>query len=308
MDRAEFERRMEEVDKQLAAQQCSAFVRPLLAWARLASPGEILGNEPELSSDPFVGNNLMCRIEEWYRTFFPVHSTTAAMRSGWGSRLFLIRGEVFRARIPLIFNARHRLDAFEYIDDLSDALRLALDENERSAIQDMFNHFYVQASDLNLCRTTHGAQHKPGIVGELIERGLADLRACCDAFAPNDPTAVMFSAQQAVEKYMKAFLVNNAPETTDTELRSKYGHGMAKLLSACELIDPVFSRVTPHIGKLAFGAEVRYQRATLGTKEVIDIVNLAYGVCHLIAKILLAQLRATSGKSDCVTHETRKPL
>lgn len=84
-------------------------------------------------------------------------------------------------------------------------------------------------------------------------------------------SSVCFHCQQAVEKYLKAFLISNGIEIKKT-------HNIEFLLSECEDIDTDFAGIDPK-NLSDFGVEVRYPGdmyipSEAETVEHIEIVTL----------------------------------
>ena len=82
-------------------------------------------------------------------------------------------------------------------------------------------------------------------------------------------SSVCFHCQQAVEKFLKAFLISNGIEI-------KKSHNIEYLLSECEDIDPDFSTIDPK--ELSdFGVDARYPGDMYipSTEETIEYKNIA---------------------------------
>ena len=284
MDEIAFMQRMREVDNLLAARKVSALWRPLFAWFEITGLKTFYPQPRDAKHSAFEDPNLFHEIEDWYRRHYPHHTT---IRTDWGSRWFIIRGEFFRAPIPIIFNPTAILDPFEIMSDLPKALVALLSTEEKDTIGNAFNGFFQQASDINLNMTIWRSE-SPSIVADFLERGWADLRDAGTAFSPNDPTSVLFTTQQAAEKYLKALLLTSIPDTSEDDLRRKYGHDVGKLFKACLMLCPNLSRLESHIQLLEYGPNVRYERGRFCASEVVARMNLAYAICHASAKALLS--------------------
>lgn len=92
---------------------------------------------------------------------------------------------------------------------------------------------------------------------ELMEMARADWEA---AMVSSVPYSICFHAQQAAEKYLKAFLEyhgQHAPKSHDIE----------NLIVRCASIDPSMSSLLPYANTLRlFGVEIRY----FPSKEIAD--------------------------------------
>ncbi len=222
---------------------------------------------------PYEGQNLCHSVWDWYAKHYPVQATFG---HDWGPRLLIIRGEAFKADIPVRINSDTSLDAFNYIRALSPSLQKMLDDEERESIQSIYNGFFAQASELAMNWTRWCTPPRPGLVSSLIHRGWEDLKASCQAFSIRDPTAVLFTAQQGPEKYMKAMILIDEPTLSENDLRKKYGHRIPELLKKCGQIDPCFTVFGANMHLLDYGPEVRYHCRPVSSQRVVAITNLAH--------------------------------
>jgi hypothetical protein len=293
MTQVEFETRMNEIDRRLSDDEVQVPLRPILAWFALSDAKTLEFLERDPHSGPFAGPNLQHSIQDWYVARFPAQAT---VQPQWGPRLVLIRGVPFRARIPVYFNPAGPLDAFKYIEDLGPALRASLDAEEVVRIQAKYNRCFDQASLIALNWTTYCCPMAHGLVSHLIHKGWEDLRVSCKGFLPDDPSATLFTCQQAAEKYLKAMILVKEPSLTDIDLRTRYNHGVAKLLEECERIDPGLSPLKEDVSLLAFKPAVRYQRNKLFPREVVKTADFAHDVCHAVARHLLNAKSAPQGE------------
>jgi HEPN domain-containing protein len=82
------------------------------------------------------------------------------------------------------------------------------------------------------------------------------------------PSAVCFHCQQAVEKYLKAFLISH-----DVEIRRT--HNIEFLLTECCDINPIFSEIDPK-NLSDYGVDVRYPGDIYipDDSEVLDSISI----------------------------------
>lgn len=294
MDESAFVKSLREADDALAAQQVPALWRPFLAWFRMTGRKRFDPMPRSAKFSRFDGPNLYHEIEKWYVERYPHHAT---IQIDWGHRWFVIRGEFFRARMPLIFNPAGPLDPFEFIEQLPPALVGLLTDVERQELATVFNAFFRQASNLNLCRTVR-ASRRPGTITDFIERGWADLRDAGTAFMPNDPTSILFTVQQASEKYLKAVLLASATVADEDELRKQFGHKIRKLFDASLPHALSLAPFAKHIDLLDYDASVRYQSPRFSAQDVIGRLNLSYAICNAVAQQLLVLNAESHAKSE----------
>ena len=94
-------------------------------------------------------------------------------------------------------------------------------------------------------------------------------------------SAVCFHCQQAVEKFLKAFLISNGIDTIRT-------HNIEFLLSECTDFDSDFSEIDPK-NLSDFGVDVRYpgDMYVPSEKETIEHKEIAFFVKKIVEKKLL---------------------
>lgn len=288
MTGTQFHQRLVAIDRELSARSIPVPGRFVWAWHFFSGETTLRFRSEEPHLGPYEGSNLCHSILRWYKLHYPTHAT---MGHEWGPRLLVIRGEVFYVQIPAHFNPSGPLDAFRFIQGLSPALRELLDVEESARIQAAYNRLFWQASDLALIWTEWCAPRRHGLASDLIDRGWRDLRASCEAFSDKAPDAVLFTAQQGPEKYLKALLAIHDPKLTEDGLRKAYGHKIPKLLAACTSFVPELSKHSGQIHGLDYGPDVRYHRQAISSREVVRVIDLAHDVCHAAAGHLLAARR-----------------
>jgi hypothetical protein len=110
-------------------------------------------------------------------------------------------------------------------------------------------------------------------------------------------TSTLFTIQQATEKYLKAVLLGFGAATSESELRTQYGHKIRELFAASLCVAATLAPLEKHLDLLEYDASVRYQAPKLGANEVVARLNLSYGICHAAARSLL-RLRTVSNGSQ----------
>ncbi|MCK6557116.1 HEPN domain-containing protein [Candidatus Binatia bacterium] len=84
---------------------------------------------------------------------------------------------------------------------------------------------------------------------EFLQMATADAEA---GMASNIPYTICFHAQQASEKYLKAYLVSKGQQAPRT-------HNILELIDRCAAIDDAFTSLRPLAEDLSlFGVEIRY--------------------------------------------------
>ena len=285
----EFDRQMQDLDKVLGQEGVPVPKRPLVAATRFPCENKLIGSfPPDPALGAFEGPNLMYSIGHWYERHYP---DQAVFPDRLHTRIVLIRGEPFSIRIPFILNAFGKLSVFDYIQKLSPALLDLLDQHEKKLLQGKFDAFYREASNILLCLTVAQGANASDLCCSLLATGWADLKSCGGGFNAQDPAAALFPAQQATEKYLKAFLVENNEGLDSEGLRKKYGHDISRLVEACALQSADFQQVIPHARGLSYGQEVRYVRPAFSLAEILDMVDLSHAICDLVACLLIWRYR-----------------
>ncbi|MFW5755959.1 MAG: HEPN domain-containing protein [Tangfeifania sp.] len=94
-------------------------------------------------------------------------------------------------------------------------------------------------------------------------------------------SSVCFHCQQAVEKYLKAYLISNGKEIKKT-------HNIEFLLSECEDFDSDFAGIDPK-NLSDFGVEIRYpgDLYTPSEQEAKEYIEIA----HLVEKVVNEKIK-----------------
>lgn len=289
MTAEEFDEMMQSLDRTLGDEGHPVLFRPLVAMTRLSPTKEFdLSQETDPSVGPYEWPNLALSVNDWYTAYYESQSV---FPNRFHRRAVLIRGQVFFLRIPFMFNAFGKLRASEYIDDISPSLLVVLDEEETGNLQTKLDTFYRETSNILLCQTMLGRNGSACLCNELLKTGWADLKTCGEGFNQEDPAASLFPAQQAAEKYLKAFLVRKDSTVTSEILRKRFGHNVAKLVEACSLIESQFQKVNPHVELLSFGPKVRYERPKLSLPSILNTIDLSHAICNLVATLVIRDIR-----------------
>lgn len=286
MTEEEFNKLMIKTDKELAAKGIAATGRMFFA-PKVINPS-LQTIYPGQQVDPnlglYEGNNLFHAISDWYEKHYWNQMTIKE----FSRRPIIIRGEVFTILIPTIFNPSEEIPVRKHIANLSDELWAILDDNEKKAIQVKFNQMFREISSLQLFVSSIKEIPSPNIklASDLIVRGQTDLISATYSFLPTDPHASMWNCQQAVEKFLKAFLAISDRKINVENLK-KFRHNNIQLLEEAILQNNSFEQVRPHISKVAFTPQDRYKVCQISREEAVYIINLSFAICNLVAQILL---------------------
>jgi HEPN domain-containing protein len=293
MTEAEFSARMNEFDQEFASLGTPVPIRSMQAvyafWGSKEFKAIISQRSPRNPNiGPYEGSNLHWAIHDWYMKRYYHQMIVGSL----GERLIPIRAQVFRVKLPAIFSPKEEIPAFEYIEGFSPELLAILSEEERRVVQQKFSAMFNHASHLarlsvriNLLKGKNA-----NLASDLIKRGLTDLHASVTAFVQRDPGANIWSAQQAAEKFLKAFLCVQDDRLDERLLKDTFGHDLKKLLFAASKIADVFSKAEPHIQRLNISPADRYKFNERSPSEAVELIDISFWIANSVAEILLPHL------------------
>ncbi len=116
----------------------------------------------------------------------------------------------------------------------------------------------------------------------LLKKGNEDLRTVRLVMAANGPYAVAcFHCQQAVEKYMKAFLVSRG-------VSYPFTHDLQELAEACESGEPSLLLNSPDVVALtAYAVQLRYDdNPTVTRADARQASQVAQRACAMVLRLV----------------------
>jgi HEPN domain-containing protein len=288
MNEEEFEDRMEDIDADLAARGVSLTKRGFLAYSTLAGQKQFIFQPYNRGLSPFVPPNLLHTVENWYTRRY---GKEFLLHGPWAVRPVVIRGHPYVLEIPRVYNATRLPPAATAIRNLTPELCRSLSPEEHRELQDRFWVCYRQVSDVSLLWVRLRAEQTDSLAGQLLERGRVDLFSASETYDAGDPGGILFTCQQATEKFLKAFVSLSDAAVTETQLKDSYGHDLRKLLKAAALMAPRVSSVQVHPRLLSAGPDVRYRTQRLSMAEGVAVLDSAWDICHMVTCISLARLQ-----------------
>lgn len=287
-----FEKIMERIEREIEGEGISVPGRPLRANMKLAQETgyeelplfdtteqtHILRKKQGM----WEGLNLFQKVNEWYQ----LH---------WGEKLkingiigevpVLVHGEIYFIKIPCIFGTR-KIDLFDSIEDITPRLWISLTKVERDLLAEVFSlaiNFFYAMDDIK--DGQFSSKHQGD---QLILMGLKDLRTAIIGLKNINPEYqnCCFHTQQAVEKYLKGFLLYKT-EVTEEELKKKIGHKLNKLFNkACEYCEAL-NYFKEDIKRVDFDMGVRYElRDNIGKEETVSAIHTSLLIGNLIINAL----------------------
>jgi HEPN domain-containing protein len=283
MDRTEFLRLIEETDQRLIQRNIPVHARLLAAFREMAGTyeGPILGYGAEPKNFPdFVGPNLIEEISIWYKARY---GDAYNAPTDLGRIPFLVRGQVYTARIPLAFG-QPLAEPLNLIEDMTEDMKRSLTPQEIGRYAELWARGYelvYEAEDVFDQGELPG--YEPA-AAELIRKALEDRDDAVDCLrGPHPKTNIScFHSQQHAEKMMKAVLIANAGMTTATV--KKIGHKLKDILAECLKVSSIFTGIQNDVALLAnIPMDIRYEMAAVDRSVAVETYFAALRVGGLCA-------------------------
>ena len=278
MNRIEFLRIIEETDEKLAQQNISLHVRPIAAFKEMAGnyEGPIGGHGIDPKDFPeHVGPNLIEKINNWYRERY---GDRINMPTTLGRIPFLIRGQIYTARIQLTYGAP-RVNPLEFIDGMTDSMKQSLSPEELRYFTEHWVMGYELVYEIEDMLGTGSLGHYNPEAQELIKRAIEDRNDAVECLqGPHPRTNIScFHSQQHAEKMMKATLIEKSGATL-SYVRG-IGHRMNDLMADCLRVTPDFTNITSDVALLAnIPMSIRYDVAAVGNSIAVETFFAAFRV------------------------------
>ena len=195
---------------------------------------------------------------------------------------FLIRGQVFTARIPLAY--AWSVDPLKFIDEMTEGMKRSLTPNEIK----YYAKYWVMGYELiyemeNMLGSGNLTQYTPE-AAELIRKAIEDRDEAVDCLqGPRPRTNIScFHSQQHAEKMMKAVLIEKAGITLTTV--KKFRHRINDLLADCLKVTSDFVNVQVDTALLSnIQMDIRYEVAPAGSSVAVETYFAALRVGGLCA-------------------------
>jgi hypothetical protein len=283
MNNAEFLRLIEEVDRKLAGQGLPVHVRPIAAFKEMAGDyqGPLYENGVSPSRFPeYVGPNLFRKIDEWFRERY---GDKVYMPSCLGRIPFLVRGQIYTARVPVIYG-RPEIDPIALVDGMTDSMKRSLAPEELRHFAERWVLGYELIYEMqDMLGSAHQPMSTPQ-VGEIIRNALEDRgNAVVCLQGPHPQTNIScFHSQQHAEKMLKVFLIAKAGATVATV--KGLGHRINALLAQCMRVNVGFANIQSDAALLAnIPMDIRYQSAPVDVPAAVETYFSAMRVGALCA-------------------------
>jgi hypothetical protein len=179
---------------------------------------------------------------------------------------------------------------FEHILGLSEQLLSILCDEERSQIQQTFNAIFEQDNTLRLAMTRlkDYPWSNVDLALDLIERGYRDLDDVGEVFLTSDSSAIIWGLNQAVEKYLKAFLCLCDNSIDEKRMKKRdFSHNISTLLTEAAKYNPYFNKIIAKNVDFSESPSVRYHDMNISKTILLHKANTAFLICYTVAFIIL---------------------
>lgn len=287
MNEVIFNKSMADIDLRLQAKGLAIPQRPLHALRELSIGynGLLMGAGIDKSKyGPFEGPNLEDKINEWYRKYY-----ADRMDFGTIDRVpLLIRGEVYFARIPIVFGSVE-LNPLEQIEDITPAmLNMIGMDSCRAACEDWGECFEsIQHLESIYVNKEYLDQYNE-YVKDLCHSARRDRWAasrCLSVTGLPDTNGCAFHSQQHAEKILKALIV--AHNESHDKIKKKYRHKLIKMYNDVKSYYPDCCRIAPSDIHLLSNItmQVRY-----GTDVALSAAIQAYRASLRVGRIAISAI------------------
>lgn len=301
MTEAEFLKQIEAVDQKLTAAGTPTYQRSLHAFLLMARgySGPVTASPVETASfPPFVGPRLLDSISAWYRQRY---GRRMNMPDAIGKVPLLVKGEVFLARIPLVYGSPviSIITVLSLIEDLTPGLTATLTEQEVLALMERWQRGYELVYEMQDLRPVwRGRPPASREADGLLESALLDRECAVRTLGahPVDLPNACFHAQQLAEKMLKAFLLVRG--TMSMKALKGLSHKLTDLAAECEARSSAFVAIQPDIAMLrCITMDIRYSPPPLRAQDVAELIWAAYRVAGLAACEISGAPRRLAGRA-----------
>ena len=241
-----FYERIEEIDQQLNEQDVPVHARTFPAFQLLAPyyQGYLTCSPIEARYfGEYEGPNLLQKIDDWFKNRYGNRFNAP---TDLGRIPLQIRGQVFLARIPLVFG-KAGINPLKLIEEVTNDLLNSLSSSELCEIVHNYKEGYALYYEidrlLGISDPRFPGLYLQPLAAEFIHKAIRDREAATRCLCRNsDLNNACFHSQQFAEKMMKAFIVQKRGYTTEQEVKS-FGHNIKELFEGCVKESPTFSTV-----------------------------------------------------------------
>lgn len=269
--------KLEKIDEDLAGRKVRLLMRPFEAFDALSPGGGVLiAPSREDYFDEFEGPNLFKKISDWYEKRY---GEEMYVNPKIGEKPFRLRGHVYYFKYPVVYGTVE-INIFKCIQNITPELARSLSPQELDDVKKEFESGYNAYNSIGILDNPGSFFKKEA--KELIDRGLSDIYGCVSVLKETkDSQLPVFIAQQAVEKFLKAFLVQSGRKNIN-EVKA-YSHRILEAFEECVRADARFQSIRTHIDKQNLkDMSIRYVKTGHTEDDAIEAIDSMLQACRFI--------------------------
>lgn len=269
--------KLEKIDEDLGGRKVRLLMRPFEAFDALSPGGGVLiAPSREDYFDEFEGPNLFKKISDWYEKRY---GEEMYLNPKIGEKPFRLRGHVYYFKYPVDYGTVE-VNIFKCIQNITPELARSLSPQELEDVKKEFEKGYKAYSSIGVLDKPIPFFKKEA--RELVDRGLSDIYGCVSVLKETkDSQLPVFIAQQAVEKFLKAFLVQSGRKNV-SEVKA-YSHWILDAFEECLKADTRLQSIRTHIEKLNLkDMSIRYVKTGHTEDDAIEAIDSMLQACSFI--------------------------
>jgi HEPN domain-containing protein len=269
--------KLEKTDEDLAQRKIKLLMRPFEAFDALSPGGGVLiAPSREDYFDEFEGPNLFKKISDWYEKRY---GEEMYINPKIGEKPFRLRGHVYYFKYPVVYGTVE-VNIFRCIENITPELANSLSSQELEHVKKEFETGYNAYNSIASLDNPGSFFKKEA--KELIDRGLSDIHGCVTILKETkDSQLPIFIAQQAVEKFLKAFLVQSGIKNIK-EVKT-YSHRILDAFEECVKADTKLQTIRNQIERLNLkDMSIRYVKTGHTEDDAIDAIDSMLQACSFI--------------------------
>lgn len=271
--------RLKKIDKELSQRNVRLLIRPFEAFKNLCPEGGVMIAPLSVDEyDDFEGPNLFKKIGDWYEMMY---GKEMYLNPKIGEKPIKIRGHTYYFKYPVVYGAAE-VNILQCIQNITPELAKLLPPQELEHIKKEFQKGYEAFRSISTLDNAHSFFKKEA--RELIDRGLSDIYSSVSVLKETkDYQLPVFIAQQAVEKFLKAFLIQSGRKNIN-EVKS-YSHRILDALEECARVNPKFQSIRHHVNHLNLkDMSIRYANTGHTEDDAIKAIDSMLQACKFIVE------------------------
>jgi HEPN domain-containing protein len=270
--------KLQKIDEDLAGRKVRLLMRPFEAFDVLSPGGGVLiAPSKEDYYDEFEGPNLFRKISDWYEKRY---GEEIYINPKIGEKPFRLRGHIYYFKYPVVYGTAE-VNIFKCIQNITPELARSLSIQELDHLKKEFERGYGAYNSISTLDNPRYFFEKDA--KELIDRGLSDIHGCVSVLRETkDSQLPVFIAQQAVEKLLKAFLVQSGRKNIN-EVKA-YSHRILDAFEECVKTDKRLESIRTYIDKLNLkDMSIRHVKTGHTEDDAIEAIDSMLQACSFIA-------------------------